>query len=177
MTPLEQLPVPFDKPLFRGKFKPPDLDDWLNLNLGNYLQRAELSDRMLAKMESMLWSSGRPTVLMHFGDHQPSFDGAMHAIPKSVPKAAGPNASRVTYYMLKTSFPMAKMRRYEALDIVYLGSMLLDAAGVPKDAFYQANTVLRERCGGRYLTCKDTAALASYHDYLFNTLKDLRDEE
>ena len=37
MTPLAELPAPFDKPLFSGKFKPPDLDRWLNLNLGNYL--------------------------------------------------------------------------------------------------------------------------------------------
>ncbi|HMM66373.1 MAG TPA: sulfatase-like hydrolase/transferase [Dokdonella sp.] len=177
MTPLEELPAPFDKPLFRGKFKPPELDDWLNLNLGNYLQRAALSSQMLDELESMLWASGRATVLMHFGDHQPSFDGAMHAIPKTVPKAAGPNDSRVTYYMLKTSFPMAKMPSYDALDIVYLGSMLLEAAGVPKDDFYQANSLLRDRCKGRYLTCKDSNVLGSYHDYLFNTLKDLRDEE
>lgn len=176
MIPLEELPAPFDKPLFKGKFSPPALDNWLNINLGNYLQRAALSSAMLADMRNMLWSSGRPTVLMHFGDHQPSFDGAIHAIPKTVPKAAGPNSSRVTYYMLKTSFPAPKMRRYDALDIVFLGSLLLDAAGVPKDAFYQANTLLRERCEGRYLTCKDSKVLASYHDYVFNSLKDLRDE-
>ncbi|MFA7321918.1 MAG: sulfatase-like hydrolase/transferase [Dokdonella sp.] len=177
MTPLEQLPAPFDKPLFRGKFKPPELDAWLNLNLGNYLQRAALSSRMLESMRDLLWNSGRPTVLMHFGDHQPSFDGAMHAIPKTVPRAAGQNDSRVTYYRLLTSFPMKPMKTWEALDITYLGSMLLDAAGVPKDAFYQANSLLRDRCKGRYLTCKDRNLLGSYHDYIFNTLKDVRDED
>ena len=177
MTPLETLPAPFDKPLFAGKFKPADLDVWLNLNLGNYLYRAALSSQTLEDLEAMLWSSGRETVLMHFGDHQPSFDGAMHAIPKSVPKAAGPNVSRVTYYMLKTSFPMPRMRKYETLDITYLGSLLLETAGVPKDAFFQANALLRERCAGRYLNCKDKRLLGAYHHYLFNTLKDLRDEE
>ncbi|MEP6881574.1 MAG: sulfatase-like hydrolase/transferase [Dokdonella sp.] len=177
MTPLEQLPPPFNKPLFSGKFKPAALDDWLNLNLGNYLQRAALSSDMVESMRKMLWGSGRPTVLMHFGDHQPSFDGAMHAIPKTAPKAAGKNDSRVTYYRLLSSFPMAAVKPYEALDIVYLGSMLLDAAGVPKDAFYQANSLLRDRCDGQYLTCKDRNLLGSYHDYLFNTLKDVRDED
>ena len=39
MTPLEKLPTPYNKPLFSGQFKPKGLDDWLNLNLGNYLQR------------------------------------------------------------------------------------------------------------------------------------------
>lgn len=177
MTPLEQLPPPYNRPLFPGRFKPADLDAWLNLNLGNYLQRAALSDQMLTSLQDMLWHSGRPTALLHFGDHQPSFDGAMHAIPKTVPKAAGPNASRVTYYMLRTSFPMKKMPRYEALDITYLGSLLLDVAGVPKDAFYQANTLLRDRCKGRYLNCADRDVLASYHDFVFHELKDFRETE
>lgn len=175
MTPYDQLPAPYDKPLFPGKFAPEKLDAWLNLNLSNYLERAKQSSEMLAELEKMLWDSGRPAVLMHFGDHQPSFDGAMHSIPKTVPKAAGPNSSRVTYYMLKTSFPIPKMPVYEALDIVFLGSLLLDAAGVPKDAFYQANTLLRDRCAGRYLDCKDPKVLASYHDYIFNALQDLRE--
>lgn len=177
MLPLEQLPAPFNKPLFPGKFKPAALDDWLNLNLGNYLQRAALSSAMIDSMRDLLWGSGRPTVLMHFGDHQPSFDGAMHVIPKTAPKSAGKNDSRVTYYRLLTSFPMAPMKPYEALDIVYLGSMLLDAAGVPKDAFYQANSLLRDRCNGQYLTCKNRNVLGSYHDYIFNTLKAVRDED
>ncbi len=175
MTPLAELPAPFDRPLFRGTFKPAALDDWLNLNLGNYLARVHESSAMLAKLQEQLWSSGRPTVLMHFGDHQPSFDGAMHVIPKQVPAAAGPNSSRVTYYMLKTSFPMPATAKFESLDIVYLGSLLLDAAGVPKNAFYQANTLLRERCKGRYLQCRDTRLLTSYHDHVFNVLKDLRE--
>ena len=72
---------------------------------------------------------------------------------------------------------MKPMKTWDALDITYLGSMLLDAAGVPKDAFYQANSLLRDRCKGRYLTCKDRTLLGSYHDYIFNTLKDVRDEE
>ena len=77
--------------------------------------------------------------------------------------------------MLKTSFPMPAMPKYESLDIVYLGSLLLDAAGVPKDAFYQANTLLRDRCAGRYLQCRDVRMLTSYHDYIFNVLQDLRE--
>lgn len=175
MTPLEQLPAPYNKPLFRGKFAPTALDDWLNLNLGNYLERLSRSDTMLRDLRTMLWSSGRETVLMHFGDHQPSFDGAMHAIPKNVTGAAGLNTSRVTYYKLESSFPLPRLPEYEALDIVYLGSVLLDAAGVPKDAFYQANTLLRDRCKGRYLDCADTRMLTSYHDYIFNTLLNLRE--
>ena len=176
MTPLAELPAPYDKPLFSGKFSPKDLDDWLNLNLSNYLERLQQSDAMMSDLEKLLLGGERPVVLMHFGDHQPSFDGAIHAIPKQVPKEAGPNSSMVTYYSIKSNYPMKRKFDYPVLDIAFLGALTLDIAGVPKDAFYQANTLLRERCKGRYLDCKDTNMVASYHDYVFNKIKDLREE-
>jgi len=176
MTPLKDLPAPYDKPLFTGTFIPKDLDDWLNLNLGNYLERLQQSDAMMSDLEKYLLGGERPAVLMHFGDHQPSFDGAIHAIPKQVPKEAGPNSSMVTYYSIKANYPVKRKFDYPVLDIAFLGALTLDIAGVPKDAFYQANTLLRERCQGRYLDCKDTNMVASYHAYVFNKIKDLREE-
>lgn len=175
MTPLAELPAPYDKPLFPGKFAPKALDDWLNLNLGNYLERLQESDAMLAELEKFLLAREHPTVLMHFGDHQPSFDGAIHAIPKKVPKEAGPNSNIVTYYSIKSNYPVRRKFDYPVLDIAFLGALVLDVAGVPKDAFYQANTLLRERCKGRYLDCKNMNLVASYHDYVFNRLRDLRE--
>ena len=56
-----------------------------------------------------------------------------------------------------------------------LGSLVLDIAGVPKNEYYQANTLLRERCKGRYLDCKDEKMVASYHDYIFTRLDDLHE--
>ncbi|MGH8172063.1 MAG: sulfatase-like hydrolase/transferase [Rhodanobacteraceae bacterium] len=175
MTPLEQLPAPYNKQLFPGAFPPKDLDNWLNLNISNYLERLQQSEAMLDELEKFLFGGDRPVVLMHFGDHQPSFDGAIHAIPKQVPKEAGQNSNMVTYYSIQTNFPVRRKFDYPVLDIAFLGALVLDIAGVPKDAFYQANTLLRERCKGRYLDCKDTNMVASYHDYVFNTLQDLRE--
>lgn len=173
IRPLAELAPPFDKPLFPRRFAPKKLDDWLNLNLGNYLERARESDAMMSDLETLLLDRPQPTVLMHFGDHQPSFDGAINLIPKALPKGAGPNAHWLTYYMLKSNFPVRRKFDYPVLDIAFLGSLLLDVAGVPKDAFFQANTLLRERCKGRYLDCKDKRTVTSYHDYVFTTLKDL----
>lgn len=174
MKPLAELQPPFDAPLFSGRFKPKKLDEWLNLNLGNYLERLHESDAMLADLEQFLLGGERPTVLMHFGDHQPSFDGAINEIPKALPKGAGPNAHWLTYYMLKSNFAVRRKFDYPVLDIAFLGSLLLDVAGVPKDEFFQANTLLRERCKGRYLDCKDSRMVTSYHDYVFTKLEDLQ---
>jgi phosphoglycerol transferase MdoB-like AlkP superfamily enzyme len=175
MTPLAELPPPYDRPLFPGRFKPDKLDAWLNLNLGNYLERLHQSDAMLATLAGQLFDDDQPTVLMHFGDHQPSFDGAINKLEKDVPKQAALNANWVTYYMLKANYPVRRRLDYPILDIAFLGSLVLDVAGIPKDDFYQANTLLRERCKGRYLDCEDTKMVASYHDYIFTKLDDLRE--
>jgi hypothetical protein len=176
MTPLATLPAPYDRPLFPGRFVPRELDDWLNLNLGNYLERAHESDAMLAELERFLFEQDdRPVVLLHFGDHLPSFDGAMHALPKNLQGAAGERPGMVTYYMLESNYALRRRFDYPVLDVAFLGSLLLDAAGVPKNAYYQANALLRERCKGRYLDCGDTRLLTSYHDYVFNRLGDLHE--
>ena len=175
MVPLAQLPPPYDAPLFPGAFKPKELDEWLNLNLGNYLERLQQSDAMLAELEKFLLGAEHPAVLVHFGDHQPSFDGAINEIPKNVPKDAGSNTHWLTYYMLKTNFPVRARYDYTVLDLSFLGSLLLDIAGIPKDDFFQANTLLRERCKGRYLDCKDVRTVTSYHDYVFTRLRDLHE--
>jgi hypothetical protein len=175
MVPLAELRSPYDKPLFPGKFRPKKLDEWLNLNLGNYLERLQQSDAMLARLEAMLLDRDQPTVLAHFGDHQPSFDGAINRLDKIVPKPVERTSNWVTYYMLKSNFRVRRKLDYPTLDIAFLGSLVLDVAGVPKDAFYQANTLLRERCGGRYLDCGDAKMVASYHDHIFRQLDGLRE--
>jgi phosphoglycerol transferase MdoB-like AlkP superfamily enzyme len=174
MTPLKQLPAPYDKPLFPGAFKSKDLDDWLNLNLGNYLFRLAGSDAAIAHLEKKLLDGDRPALLFHFGDHQPSFDGAIREITKVVPAAvADPNY--VTYYMIKTNYKPARQYTFPALDLSFTGSLILDIAGVKKDVFFQASALLRERCDGAYIDCKDKPLVDSYHDYIFQRVGALHD--
>ncbi|MEP6484820.1 MAG: sulfatase-like hydrolase/transferase, partial [Rudaea sp.] len=174
MTPLEKLPAPYNKPLFAGQFKPKALDAWLNINLGNYLQRLEGSDLAITHIEKTLLDGTRPAVLFHFGDHQPSFDGAIREIAKSLPVPV-PDLNFVTYYMLKTNFKPALTAKYDTLDLSFAGALILDVAGVPKDAMFQANAMLRERCHGAYLDCENQRILDSYHNYIFHELNVLHE--
>lgn len=176
MTPLSQLPAPYDKPLFTGRTAPDKvLDDWLNLNLGNYLQRLAMSDAAESDLENQLRADDRPALLLHFGDHQPSFDGAITALQKKLPPQIA-NPQVVTYYMLK-GFGMNSPSHYDypVLDIAFAGSLLLDAAGLHKSAFFTANSLLRERCHGQYLDCRDADVLHSYRADVFGPLHDLAD--
>ena len=168
MTPLQQLPAPYDKPLFPGVFKPQDLDEWLNLNLGNYLYRLGGSDAAIAHLEKKLLDGDHPALLFHFGDHQPSFDGAIRQIAKTAPP--GDDPSFVTYYMLKTNYKPARDYKYPALDISLAAALILDVAGVKKDVFFQANALLRERCNGAYTDCPNKPLVDSYHDFIFQRI-------
>ncbi|HXE65501.1 MAG TPA: sulfatase-like hydrolase/transferase [Rhodanobacteraceae bacterium] len=176
MTPFKEMPAPYDKPLFPGKLAPGDasLDDWLNLNLTNYLQRVSMSSTAMAQLETFLRGDDRPVLLLHFGDHQPSFDGAINALAKSVPPQV-PDAQYTTYYMLKGFNLPIHREDYPVLDIAYLGSLLLDAANLPRDPFFVANTLLRDRCDGHDLDCRNAALRDSYRAYVFGNLHDLGD--
>ena len=174
MHPLPEQQQPYDKPLFPGKFKPKDLDEWMNLNLGNYLYRLEGSDAAITHLEKTLLDSDRPTVLFHFGDHQPSFEGAMRELKKITPKTVS-DPNFVTYYMLKSNFKPALSYDYPALDLSFAGALLLDVAGVKKDDFFAANALMRERCDGFYLNCTDKRLLDSYQSYIFHQLGVLHD--
>jgi phosphoglycerol transferase MdoB-like AlkP superfamily enzyme len=176
MTPFKEMPAPFDKPLFPGKLAPgnPPLDDWLNLNLTNYLQRVSMSSAAMTQLEGFLRRDNRPVLLLHFGDHQPSFDGAINTLAKTVPPQV-PDPQYTTYYMLKGFNLPIRREDYPVLDIAYLGSLLLDAADLPRDPFFVANTLLRDRCDGHDLDCRNAALRDSYRAYVFGNLHDLGD--
>ena len=172
MTPLKKLPAPYRQALFPGQFSRSNraLDDWLNLNAANYLARNAESDLALQALESRLLDRATPSILMHFGDHQPAFDGAIMVVSRQLPPGWGDKGHWATYYMLKSNIPGARRFEYPMLDIVYLGGLLLDAAGVPPNDYYRANRLLRERCAGRYEECADPRILRSYHDYIFHRI-------
>jgi phosphoglycerol transferase MdoB-like AlkP superfamily enzyme len=173
-TPYKEQPAPYDRPLFPNRWKPKDLDEWMNLNLANYLYRVEGSDAAMTHLEKTLLDGDRPVVLFHFGDHQPSFDGAMRELRKSVP-AAVTDANFVTYYMLKSNFKPARSYEYPVFDLSFGGALILDVAGIKKDDFFAANALLRERCHGFYLNCTDKPVLDSYQNFVFHDLGVLHD--
>jgi hypothetical protein len=146
----------------------------MSLNLGNYLYRLDGSDAAITHLEKSLLDSDRPTVLFHFGDHQPSFEGAIRELKKITPAAVS-DPNFVTYYMLKSNFKPARNYDYPALDISFASGLILDVAGVKKDDFFAANALMRERCEGFYLNCTDKRVLHAYQNYVFHELGVLHD--
>jgi hypothetical protein len=162
-APIDDLPPPWNE-------RPaPSLGEAANRALGNYLHRLHQSGEALAELRRFLFGAGRPAALAHFGDHHPSFDGLEETLARALPDGLSDGRS-LTYYRIDSNFG-AKAPAHRPLDIAFLAGLLLDAAGLPKDAYFEANARLRERCGGRYADCPDREMLASYFAYVFGTLQ------
>ena len=162
--PLDKLPPPFNGGQLQG------LSAAAEINFSAYLSRLHDSDQAMRGLEHDFLHREQPTVLIHFGDHQPSFEGMIRGMSRTLPPALQPYRDYLTYYMLKSNFAGAPLPTYPMLDIAFLPSMVLQAAGLPKDPYFSALTVLRTRCNGLYDDCTVPGLVDSYHAWTFGRL-------
>lgn len=162
--PLDALPAPFDRPLLPGE------DERTNRNVGHYLHRLHESAAALERLRAFLFASGRPTLLAHFGDHRPSFDGLERGLASSARVREPALARQLTYYRIDSTPAGERETVPDRLDLAFLAGLIIDIAGLPKDAFFEANTRLRERCNGRFMDCPQPEALESWMAHAFGRL-------
>jgi len=144
------------------------------LNFDTYLSRLHDSDAAMRGLEHDFLDRSQPTVLLHFGDHQPSFDGMIRPLPRTLAPALEPYRDFLTYYMIKSNFAGPPLPHYPMLDIAFLPSMVLQAAGLPQDPYFAALTELRNRCDGRYADCAVPGLLNTYYGWIFGPLHEFR---
>lgn len=161
---LKDLPAPFNQGLLPG------LSDTQELNLSAYLARLQDSDRGMTLLEQDFLHRPQPTVIMHFGDHQPSFSGVIRSMSRTLPPALTPYKDNLTYFMLKSNFASPALPDYRMLDIAFLPNMVLKAAGLPEDPYFTALGHLETRCHGLYEDCPDKPLLRSYYGWTFDHL-------
>lgn len=161
---LTELPPPFNQELL------PNLPATEALNLSTYLASLHRSSEAMRGLQKDFLQRPQPTVLVHFGDHQPAFGGLIRRMPRTLPTSLQDEKDYITYYMIKSNFASRPLPEYPVLDIAFLPSLLLDAADLPQGAYFSASSLLRERCEGRYDTCPDSALMASYHAWVFDHL-------
>ncbi|HET8764629.1 MAG TPA: LTA synthase family protein [Rhodanobacter sp.] len=166
--PMKDLPRPF-RDLLKGVSRE------VGLNFDTYLWQLHDSDVGMRHLEKLFLARKDPTVIVHFGDHQPSFNSLIRGLARTLPDELRSEQDFLTYYMVKTNFPGPQLPSYPALDIAYLPTMVIQAAGLPADAYFAAATQLRDRCQGRFTDCPDKALMTSYYGWIFNKL-DVYDE-
>ncbi len=92
----------------------------------------------------------RPTLIMHYGDHQPVMT---RRIEGKLKLDADPRRQFRTFYAIETlndSSDRLSSGRGPDLDIAFLGTVALQRAGLPLDEIFATRASLLEQCGGGY---------------------------
>jgi phosphoglycerol transferase MdoB-like AlkP superfamily enzyme len=161
--PMDDVPAPYSNLLHGLKYQPA-------LNFDTYLYRLHDSSEAMHGLEHDFLDRAQPTVLVHFGDHQPSFGGMIRQLQRTWPQPLQPYRDYLTYYMVKSNFAGAPLPDYPMMDIAFLPTMVLQAAGVPTDPYFSAENAFRTRCHGLYDDCTTPGLLASYHEWTIGRL-------
>ena len=93
--------------------------------------------------------AGRPTLIVHYGDHQP-------VLTRRIDRQLAENAGRAfrTFYAiegLNISPELFRPGRGADLDIAFLGTIALQAAGLPLDPLFSTRASLFDECGDELL--------------------------
>jgi phosphoglycerol transferase MdoB-like AlkP superfamily enzyme len=167
-NPLSSLPPPYNQGPIR------DLPAAQAHNLDTYLSRAHDSDVGMSQLEHDFLDRPDPTVLVHFGDHLPSFGGLITGMQRNLPASVMRYRNNLTYYMIKSNRPVTALPDYPMLDIAHLPGMLLQAAGLPQDSYFSALSALRKVCNGMYEDCKAAPGMPTYYGWIFGKLHELK---
>jgi len=142
----------------------PDTRAWIDRNVPDpeydeyreyYLRlKQSIADYRSLKSELASRFENRPTLVVRFGDHQPLFtknDAAFIATKEDQQLFA-------TYFALEMiNGDLANRPDWGAgpLDVAYLPTLVLDAAGLPLDQIHRVRKQLMESCSGLYFRCSD----------------------
>ena len=113
-------------------------------------------------------------LIVSYGDHQPivtrTFLGA-RASDKIEDMFMSPESRGfLTYYAVDgVNYSPAPLRPVEALDVPYLGAVLLESAGLPLSDAFAERLRLLEQCRGRYYTCGDRRLILGFHRQLIDS--------
>jgi hypothetical protein len=94
----------------------------------------------------------RPMLIVRYGDHQPTMSRAIEAAQKIAPD--DPRQFETFYAIEAVNFEPALASVPEKLDIAMLGTVALQAAGLPLDAVTATRASLIGECGARYMATR-----------------------
>jgi hypothetical protein len=115
-----------------------------------------------------------PILFMSYGDHQPALKripirDAIGIADAGRSDALQPSSVAFeTYYAIDAQNFTPRMPAVEPsiLEIPYLSSMVVAAAGLPLDAVYERREELRLLCRGLYHTCAYRAQVLKFHRWM-----------
>lgn len=141
-----------------------------------YLRRIWLSHADYAELKSELkrrFPKERFLVL-HYGDHHPTATRSLLGIDQRLKvediELARSSLGYVTYYAVEgINHTPPALPPYQTLDVPYLGSLLLHAAGLPLSPSHAERLRLMQVCGGLYDGCRRKEEILRFHRRLIDS--------
>ncbi len=148
-----------------------ELDEIKCSKINDYIKRLQKTDEEWMEYTRKILSGQQKTVLIHFGDHLPSFEGEMDEFKFKYADIRKQDIYR-TFYNIQANFDI-KDYNYPVLDISYFPSIILDIVEKNNSEFYKASSYMRELCNGLFLECGDqkNSMLESYKALMAEQLK------
>lgn len=144
--------------------------------MNEYLRRLAMARMDYAFLRSELARRfpSQQFLLMHYGDHQPTAARTLLGFGEATSVedviASGNDAARLTYYALDTiGYRPPPLPSLETLDVAYLSTMLLEAAGMPLSDSYRERRRLMMLCRGRYHDCPIRDEVLRFHRRLIDS--------
>ena len=144
--------------------------------MSEYLRRAALAQRdgRFLMDEIKRRFPNEAILVVRYGDHQPS---ATRDIINDVwgddSPDVGPDGSPgpfITFYAIQGSnLAVPPLPAYDPLDIAYVGTVMLEAAGLPLSAAQRERKRLMVACEGRYFGCEPRSQILAFHRRLLNS--------
>ncbi|WP_369790772.1 LTA synthase family protein [Rouxiella sp. WC2420] len=132
----------------------------------HYLEKIKTSETALEDFFQFVALRQRPTMFMHFGDHQPNISWENGYASSSA------DAMHLTQFSLRDNMSTPSVSDLGPVtDIAFLGGMLLEHAQLKVSPFYQANIDMRHLCHGALSECADKSLYNSYRHYVYDVLK------
>lgn len=140
-----------------------------------YLRRLAMArmDYAFLRAEISRRFPGHQFLILHYGDHQPNATRTLLGLGEdaSVEEVmrSGNSAALTTYYALDpVRYRLPPLAALATVDIPYLGTVLLEAAGLPLSDAYRERRRLMLLCNGRYHDCAAREEILKFHRQLLD---------
>ena len=144
--------------------------------MSEYLRRAAMAERdgdfLMDEINRRF--PGESILVVRYGDHQPSATrDLISGVWGDDSPDVGPDGSPgpfITFYAMEgKGFLVPPLPAYDPLDIAYVGTIMLEAAGVPLSAAQRERKRLMVACEGRYFGCEPRSQILAFHRRLINS--------
>jgi hypothetical protein len=151
-----------------GPGTPPEMSEYLRRLAMACIDYADLRAQLARRFPRQRF------LILHYGDHQPTAAQTLLGFDEAASiediAASGSEAARTTYYALDgVRYRPSVLLGSETLDVAYLSTVLLEAAGLPLPDSYRERKRLMELCGGRYYDCPAREQVLSFHRHLIDS--------